>query len=39
MKKVSPELSVDDLHPSCGCCTHTFNGKPFTNRFDPSGVR
>ena len=21
--------------PQCGCCTHTFNGIPFTQRFNP----
>ncbi len=36
LRKVSPELSVEDLHPLCGCCTHTFNGKPFIHRYDPS---
>ena len=31
LRKVSPDLSVEDLHPLCSCCTHTFNGTPFTN--------
>jgi len=38
LQAVDPNLSVVDLYPLCGCCTHTFNGKPFTNRFGPSRV-
>jgi hypothetical protein len=39
LQRVNPQLRIEDLHPSCGCCTHTFNGKPFTNPFDRSRVR
>lgn len=27
---VDPSLSVEQMEPSCSCCTHTFNGQPFT---------
>jgi hypothetical protein len=27
---VDPALSVEQMEPSCSCCTHTFNGIPFT---------
>lgn len=30
---VDPTLKLEDLEPSCGCCTHTFNGKPFVKPF------
>jgi len=30
---VDAELTVDDMKPSCACCTHSFNGKPFTQSF------
>ena len=30
---VAPELKIEDLEPSCPCCTHTFNGEPFKNKF------
>ena len=30
LQRVNPDFSVDDLRPSCRCCTHTFNGVPFT---------
>lgn len=33
LARVDPNLTVDDMTPSCGCCTHTFNGKPFTRTF------
>ena len=26
---VDPELTIERLEPSCGCCTHTFNDIPF----------
>ncbi|HSY48803.1 MAG TPA: hypothetical protein VLC46_08335 [Thermoanaerobaculia bacterium] len=39
LRRVNPDLRVDDLYPFCGCCTHTFNGTPFTNSFDPTRVR
>ncbi|MCC2097149.1 MAG: hypothetical protein KDJ29_09670 [Hyphomicrobiales bacterium] len=30
---VNPDLRVEDMEPSCPCCTHTFNGKPFVKKF------
>lgn len=27
LQYVSPDLSVEDIKPTCTCCTHTFNGK------------
>lgn len=32
LQKVNPDLSVDDIHPGCKCCTHTFNGELVTNK-------
>lgn len=34
LQKVKPDLKNEDLQPSCGCCTHTFNGKPFINKYN-----
>ena len=31
---VAPEIGVEDIYPSCPCCTHTFNGIRVPNRFD-----
>lgn len=33
---VDPALTVADMIPGCGCCTHTLNGKPFTRKYDPA---
>ena len=30
---VNPDLRVEDMEPSCPCCTHTFNGEPFIKKF------
>lgn len=30
---VDPDLCVEHLTPSCACCTHTFNGVPFTRPY------
>lgn len=30
LQKVAPELTADDLEPTCRCCTHTFNGQRLT---------
>ena len=30
---VDPDLRVEDMEPSCACCTHTFNGVPFVRKF------
>lgn len=32
---VAPALGPEQLFPWCHCCTHTFNGQPFGNAFDP----
>jgi hypothetical protein len=29
---VNPDLKLEDMKPSCACCTHTLNGKPFTRK-------
>ena len=33
LRVVNPDLDEDSLEPGCGCCTHTFNGVPFTRRY------
>lgn len=30
---VSPALNEDSLVPLCKCCSHTFNGQPFTRKY------
>lgn len=30
---VDPSLRIEDMEPSCPCCTHTFNGKPFIRKY------
>lgn len=30
---VNPDLTLDMMKPFCRCCTHTFNGMPFTQKF------
>lgn len=30
---VNPSLGPSSLTPGCGCCTHTFNGVRFTQRY------
>ena len=35
LQLVNPGLGPSSLSPSCDCCTHTFNGIPFTQRFSP----
>lgn len=34
-----PEVTNETLYPSCSCCTHTFNGKKFTNKYVIWGMR
>lgn len=31
---VEPDLKLEDMRPSCPCCTHTFNGKRFIQTFE-----
>lgn len=33
LQKVDPELRNEDLRPDCACCTHTFNGEVFINKY------
>ncbi|MEZ4371484.1 MAG: hypothetical protein R3B07_11695 [Polyangiaceae bacterium] len=35
LQRVDPSLGPESLEPSCACCTHTFNGVPFTRRYTP----
>ena len=30
---VDPNLRVEHMTPACACCTHTFNGIPFTRSY------
>lgn len=34
LQKVNPDLSIENLYPSCKCCTHSFNGEVFRNKWD-----
>ncbi len=36
LQLVNPEFKNEDLSPSCHCCTHTFNGKPFVKSYNPN---
>lgn len=36
LRLVDPDLHVEHMEPGCACCTHTFNGVPFTRKYDPS---
>jgi hypothetical protein len=33
LQLIDPSLGPSSLTPSCKCCTHTFNGVPFTKPF------
>ena len=33
LQVVAPEITEESLEPQCSCCTHTFNGLPFTQEF------
>lgn len=37
LQRVNPSLGPADLAPTCGCCTHTFNGVKFTRAFKAPG--
>ena len=30
---VNPTIRIEDLEPTCSCCTHTFNGKPYVRKY------
>ncbi|WP_426956840.1 hypothetical protein [Muricoccus radiodurans] len=32
---VDPTLRVEQMTPDCACCTHTFNGVPFSRKYTP----
>ena len=36
---VDPDLTVDEMEPSCACCTHTFNGERFAKTYRPISER
>ncbi|WP_439814090.1 hypothetical protein [Zavarzinia sp. CC-PAN008] len=33
---VDPDLTVEQMEPSCACCTHTLNGVPFVRPYRPA---
>lgn len=33
LQKVKPELINENFYPYCDCCTHSFNGEPFVNKW------
>jgi hypothetical protein len=33
LQVVAPEIGPETLEPTCSCCTHTFNGIPFTKKY------
>lgn len=33
LRLVDSSLRIEDMTPSCACCTHTLNGIPFTRRY------
>jgi hypothetical protein len=35
LRVVDPSLRVENMDPYCACCTHTFNGVPFTRKYQP----
>ncbi|HEX8697420.1 MAG TPA: hypothetical protein VF815_01155 [Myxococcaceae bacterium] len=35
LQVVDPSVTVETMVPSCGCCTHTFNGVRFTRPYSP----
>lgn len=35
LQRVDPGIGPSTLDPSCACCTHTFNGVPFTRPYRP----
>jgi hypothetical protein len=35
LQRVNPSLGPGDPAPTCGCCTHTFNGVKFARAFKP----
>ncbi len=39
LQVLNPNFTNEMLHPTCHCCTFTFNGKPFVNKYNPNYVR
>ena len=37
LRLVDLDLRVEHMEPGCPCCTHTFNGVPFTRKYTPPG--
>ena len=35
LQVTAPELGPESLEPACRCCTHTFNGHVFTQKYRP----
>jgi len=33
LRRVAPDITIEDLWPVCACCTHTFNGIQFANKY------
>jgi len=33
LQKVNPNYTINNVYPSCWCCTYTFNGKKVTNKY------
>ena len=33
LQKVDPNINETSIAPRCSCCTHTFNGKQFTQKY------
>lgn len=33
---INPNLRVEMFEPTCPCCTHSFNGKTFVKKYNPS---
>ena len=34
IQKTDPSFNVENLYPSCQCCTHTFNGHVLANKYE-----
>lgn len=34
LQKVDPKIGVEDLKPTCVCCTHSFNGVRFSQAYE-----
>lgn len=34
LQKVNPNYTINNVYPTCTCCTFTFNGKTITNKYE-----